>query len=61
MQHMTWTELRDKINNMSEEQRNTDVTFFDSNEGEFFALCRLNFTSEDDVLDKNHPYLEVLD
>ena len=59
IRRLTWAELRDKIDEMPEEQQNTDVTMFDGNEDEFYRLCELKFTEEDecDVLDPNHPYL----
>lgn len=63
--NLTWAVLRDKINAMTEEQQNTDLTFFDNNDGEFCRLCELRFTSEadenGDVLDPGHPYLEGFD
>lgn len=59
---LTWADLQEKISKMSPEQRNTDVTMFDTNDGEFFKLCELRFTEpECDVLDGNHPFLTVLD
>ena len=62
---MTWAELRDKINEMTDEQKNTDLTFFDCNDNEFCAICELKFNSEDDeygnVLDPDHPYLTGFD
>ena len=56
---MTWKDLSNKINTMTDEQKNTDVTFFDNNDGEFFALGNLLFTNENncDILDHDHPYL----
>ena len=56
---MTWGELAEKIAAMNTEQRGTDVTFFDSNDGEFGAIVGLRFTDEKetDQLDHNHPYL----
>ncbi len=60
---MTWLELANKINAMTDEQRNTDVTFFDFNDREFYRLMELRFTDEAvcDVLDHDHPYLAVFE
>jgi len=58
---MTWAQLRDAINNMSEEQKGTDVTLFDPNDDEFYGLCRLEFVNaeEENRLDADHPYLTI--
>jgi len=57
---MTWKELVQLVDNMSEEQKNTDVTFFD-NRNEFFGVQSLEFTGDfDDILDANHPFLTTL-
>jgi hypothetical protein len=55
---MTYKELRDK---MTEEQKNCDVTRFDSNFGEYLTLTTLEFAteSENDVLDDGHPFLSA--
>ena len=61
MQRQTWNDLKAKIEAMTDEQRNTDVTLFDDNDGEFCRLLFLSFTNKNDdngdVLDDNHPYL----
>lgn len=56
---MTYKELRDKIDKMTDEQKNCDVTLFDSDIEEFFALDHLKFANENDcdVLDHGHPFL----
>lgn len=55
---MTWKELAEKIANMSEDQKRTDVTLYDHENGEFCALLNLHFTDKDeDRLDPGHPYL----
>lgn len=52
---LTYKELNDVINSMSEEQQNQDVTIcFD---GEFYGEVIVNRTEEDDILDKDHCYL----
>ena len=55
---MTWAELALEIDNLTEEQKNTDVTVFVPGLDEFYATkSRVFVASEDDVLDTNHPYL----
>ncbi len=60
---ITWRELREAINKLSEEQLNTDVTVYDGANDEYFPAGMsnkpLSFASETDVLDCGHPYLEV--
>lgn len=56
---MTYRELAEMIANMTEEQKDMDVTLFDNNDGEFCGLGNLKFTDGDeDRLDIGHPYLE---
>lgn len=56
---MTYADLAAKIFNMTDEQRNMDVTFFDEENDEFFALIAVVYANPDynDVIDPNHPYL----
>lgn len=56
---LTWRELALKINALSEEQKDTDVTV-QTDTGEFFA-AKLCFAEGDDVdvLDADHPFLIV--
>jgi len=58
---MTWEELKQKINGMTEEQKQTDVTFYDEC-GNFFGVKSLEFADEEtcDVLDHGHPFLTSL-
>lgn len=60
---MTWNELIEKLNKMTPEQRNTDVTVYVSSEDEFYPLASTDkplYTAEDDdVLDKGHPFLII--
>lgn len=56
--HITYRELERLIGEMSDEQKDSDVTVFD-NQSEFFAISSLNF-AEQDVLDEGHPFLAVL-
>lgn len=58
---MTWRELAEQINNLSEEQKDTDVTIYDSAKDEFFGSyygC-LGIALDEDVLDDGHPYLRI--
>jgi Mlc titration factor MtfA (ptsG expression regulator) len=55
---MTWKELKAHIEVMDEQQANTDVTIH-TDEDEFFPVVGIDFSEEDDVLDKNHPYLDI--
>jgi len=56
---MTWNDLKYKILDMTEEQRKTDVTFLDPNDGEYYKIMKLYFAKEEDtdVLDPGHPFL----
>ena len=58
---MTWKELKAKIEDMDEEQVDTNVTFFD-NRNEFFGIESMQFADPEfcDALDPNHPYLTSL-
>lgn len=57
MDQMTWRELRDKLNTLTDEQLNTDVTIFDGNVGEFAPADGFDIADADDVLDTGHPFL----
>jgi len=54
---MTWKDLAIHIGQMTAEQKQSHVTAQDSVSDEFYAVATLEFTTEDDVLDKDHPYL----
>ena len=56
---MTWEELQKKINEMDEEQKQTDVTIYDESIAEFFRVREIRFCDPNwcDVLDPNHPFL----
>ena len=56
---MYYRELLTQLQNMSEEQLNQTVTIHLKEEDEFFGVRSSQVTTEDDVLDKNHFYLEV--
>lgn len=42
---MTYRELRDKLNGLSEEQLDKYVMYFDGNEGDFYNVESLSFVS----------------
>lgn len=52
---MTYRELQEKIAEMSEQQKNCDVTFKDQDD-EFFAAKLCFAGKKNDVLDLTHPY-----
>lgn len=65
---MTWNELVEKINKLTEEQRNTDVTIFieekDENylfADEFYPVDRFDTNKGEkfDQLDEDHPFLVI--
>ncbi|MHA2022798.1 MAG: hypothetical protein ACTSWQ_03965 [Candidatus Thorarchaeota archaeon] len=53
---MKYRDLYKKIEQMTEQQKDMDVTLLDSNDDEFCALTELRFSKDSDVLDKDHPY-----
>jgi len=56
---MTWKELAEKINGLTEEQQGTDVTFFDTNDGEYYQILRFLVAEEgEDRIDPGHPFLQ---
>jgi len=57
---MTWKELSAHIAVMDDSQKETDATVYRTSYDEFFRVNDINFTVGDDVLDDNHPYLEIL-
>jgi hypothetical protein len=58
---MNWKQLAEEIKLLTPEQQETDVTVFVRGVDEFYPVSnRLLITPpEDDVLDKNHPYIQV--
>jgi hypothetical protein len=53
---MTWRELLD---NIPEDQRDTDVTIHIPSMDEYFPLDKIGYSPYDDVLDEGHPFLVV--
>lgn len=58
---MTYRELAALIMEFDDEQLDSDVTIYDSDQDEYVPLAYtpLAITAEDDVLDANHPYLVI--
>lgn len=54
---MTYKELLEKLQNLTQEQLNQNVTMYDEKMDEFFALDDTGITDQDDVLDENHFFL----
>jgi len=57
---ITWEQLAAHISVMDDEQKKTDATVHCTKSDEFFQVQDINFTVGDDVLDDNHPFLEIL-
>jgi hypothetical protein len=55
---MKYKVLLKRLLDLDEEQLDMDVTVKTKND-EFFAISRMGFSMETDVLDKNHPFLVV--
>ena len=53
---MTYKELKEKLDKLTEEQLMTDVTIFDTVERQFYGGIDFGITDESDVLDAGHPY-----
>ena len=57
---MNWGELAHHIKEgMTREQRKSDVTVFDANDGEYHPCSSILVEEETDVLDKGHPFLTI--
>jgi hypothetical protein len=54
---MTYQNLKEKLNKLSPEQLNQDVTIYLSGIVEFHVVDKIVITKEDDVLDRNHVVL----
>jgi len=54
----TWKQLADIINQMTDEQKNTDVTVYTPEIDKYYQVTSLGITDETDTLDENHPFLE---
>lgn len=60
---MTYKQLRDLINELSDEQLAMDVSVYMREAGEYFPLAPEPFAitdeEDEDVLDPDHPYLII--
>ena len=56
---LTFRTLKDALGRLSEEQLGNDVSIHQGSTDEYFELEGILICSEDDVLDKGHPYLEI--
>ena len=56
---MTYRELVEKIANLTEEQKNCDVTIYADEYDEYYSAKDFLITDETDVLDSNHPYITL--
>ena len=62
MGNLTYRELFDLIGRMSEEELDMNVTIHTPNNDEYFAVANMEYAKADlDILDKGHPYLEMLE
>jgi len=57
--NLTYRQLQEAIAQMTDEQKDCNVTYYDVNVREYFALEELEYSMEEDndVLDDGHPYL----
>ena len=65
---MTYQELANLVEGMTEEQKECDVSIYSPDKGEFFEIGRkILFTSDDNddpangILDEEHPYLLLME
>ena len=59
---MTYNELAEYIGNLTDEQKDTDVTVYVSGVDEYYSLVGdypVVEAERSDVLDKSHPYLVI--
>lgn len=54
-QTLTYRELAQLISEMTDDQKDSHITLFNSDQEEFYP-AKLDFTEECDILDENHPY-----
>lgn len=57
MKNMTYQELLDYLQSLSEEQKQMDVTVYSQEFDEYHGVLGVFTNEEDDVLDAQHPYL----
>ena len=54
---MTYRELRDRINELTEDELNLSASVFVEDLNEYWTITDTNKAAGDDVLDPNHPIL----
>lgn len=54
---ITYRELKEKLEKLTEEQLDMNVSFYDKMNDEYYSGGAFFITDEDDVLDKNHPVI----
>jgi hypothetical protein len=59
MANMTYQQLLDYLKTLSQEDLEKNVSVFDPNSGEFMPVSSINVTTEEDILDADHPFLEI--
>lgn len=56
---MTYGKLLERLTALNEEQLKQDVTIYVENNDEFYPVQNLAINAYSDVLDINHPFLEI--
>lgn len=58
---MTYKELKDQLDGLTEEQLDMDVTIYDAEIDEFYGCYspKLEINTTDSTLDEGHPYLTI--
>jgi hypothetical protein len=58
---MTYKELKNQLNGLTDEQLNMDVTIYNAEEDEFYGCYspKLEIITSDFTLDEGHPYLTI--
>lgn len=54
---MTYKQLLEQLQDLTEEQLNQTVTVYESQDNEFFMVDHTAVTNESDVLDEDHFFL----
>ena len=56
---MTYKELLESLNELSAEQLNQTVTVYNAADDEYYPVNSCNVSLVDDVLDKDHFFIEI--
>lgn len=56
---MTYSNLLEFLNSLNQEQLEQDVTIHIVDSDEYYPILGCSFAEETDVLDKEHPFIEV--